>query len=229
MYELSDEEKRRIREEEEAAAERDRYRAFVRQQMQPESLPETAKRAPTVEYFIPWGRVLAFSVVVLIGIILIIQYSTMTDSTEAARRTPDMGSSSAARSPIARVRREPHLDPVVNEQTVVKAGSYGWYTFKVVEGMESAKLIGKFIAQGGSGNDVEVVVATPADFQNWVNGHVASLIWRTPGKLTAGEFEVRLRPGTYTLGFSNKFSAFTDKRVTIEAKLFYETVTTVVE
>lgn len=30
MYELTDDEKRRIREEEEAAAERDRYRAFVR-------------------------------------------------------------------------------------------------------------------------------------------------------------------------------------------------------
>lgn len=233
MYELTDDEKRRIREEEEAAVERERYRAFVRQQVQPESLPETAKRAPKVQYFIPWGRVLAFTIVVAIGIVVIGQYSTLISqsdtSDETAKGSQGVGGTTAVRQPVTRIRREPHLVPFVSEQTVVKAGSYVWYTLRVDAGMESARLICKFSTRGGSGNDIEAALGSPADLQNWANGHAASLIWSTPGKVTAGNLDQSLQPGTYQLGFSNKFSAFSDKYVTIEAKLSFERISTVVE
>lgn len=238
MYELSDEDKRKIREEEEAAIEKKRYRAYVRDQLQNPIRDEpTTVAAPVVsppakvEYFIPWGRVIGFTVVVCLLVVLIAQYSTMISNTSAKEdsTTAAPAESIAKRSPIPRIRREPHLLSFIDQQAYVKAGSYLWYTLKVEEGMESAKLIGKFVASGGSGNDVQVVIAEPDQFQNWANGHAASLMWSTPGKVTAGTLDIRLKPGTYNLGFSNKFSAFSDKYVTIEAKLYYETVTTVVD
>lgn len=235
MYELSDDDKRKIREEEEAAAERERYRAFVRQQMAAPAerpLPPLPDE-PKVEYYIPWARYLTFFVVVVAVFVFVVaavdSQRNRVSADEPDRKTVGMTGAPAARQPVARIRREPHLIPFVDQQAFVKAGSYVWYTLKVDEGMESAKLIGKFVTSGGSGNDVQVVVAEPDQFQNWANGHAASLIWSTPGKVTAGSLDLRLKPGTYNLGFSNKFSAFSDKYVTIEAKLFYETVSTVVD
>ena len=210
MYELSDEEKRRIREEEEAAAERERYRAFVRQQMQPESLPEASKRAPKVEYFIPWGRVIAFTIVVALGIVLIGQYAH-----SAASNT-----SSKSANPLQKLITE--TIPVVRPGVVtVKPMQVVSYRISVEENMRGAYLTGKFDADGGLGNDVEVVVATDAEYKNWVNGHSASLLYKSEKK-SAGFFRVALEPGEYRLGLSNSFSLVSDKQVTVNADLNFK-------
>lgn len=210
MYELNDEEKRRIREEEEAAAERDRYRAFVRQQMQPEASLETANRTPKVEYFIPWGRVLAFTIVVVIGIILIAQYSTMISSTRGT----------ASGNTLQKLITE--TIPVVRPSVVtVKPSQVLSYRVSVEENMRGAYLDGKFDAAGGFGNDIEVVVATEAEFKNWLNGHQASLLYSSQKK-SAGVFRVALEPGEYRLGLSNSFSLVSEKQVSLGADLNFK-------
>ena len=60
------------------------------------------------------------------------------------------------------------------------------------------------------------------NYTNWINGHQSQVFWSTQGKETTGNFELRLKPGLYYLAFSNKFSAFTDKQVFLEASLNYK-------
>ncbi|MBK7927062.1 MAG: hypothetical protein IPJ98_06045 [Bryobacterales bacterium] len=210
MYELSDDDKRRIREEEEAAAERDRYRAFVRQQMQPGTSPEAPKRSPKVEYFIPWGRVLAFTIVVVIGFVLIAQYSTMISSTRGT----------ASANPLQKLITE--TIPIIRPGVVnVKPSQVVSYRISVQENMRGAYLDGKFDAAGGFGNDIEVVVATEAEFKNWLNGHRASLLYSSQKK-SAGFFRVALDPGEYRLGLSNSFSLVSEKQVSLGADLNFK-------
>jgi hypothetical protein len=47
------------------------------------------------------------------------------------------------------------------------------------------------------------------------------VLWETPGQLTTGAFDVKLKPGTYFLVISNRFSLLSDKSVTVEASLSY--------
>ncbi len=54
------------------------------------------------------------------------------------------------------------------------------------------------------------------------NGHAAQVLWQTEGQQTIGNFEVRLRPGTYYLGISNRFSPFSNKQVTLDVSLSYK-------
>lgn len=74
-------------------------------------------------------------------------------------------------------------------------------------------ILGRFRAQGGSGNDIEVFVFEEDQFENWRNGHATPAFYSS-GKLTVGKFAVRLPPGNYFLVFSNLFSANSNKAVT---------------
>jgi hypothetical protein len=83
------------------------------------------------------------------------------------------------------------------------------------------KVYGFFRASGGRGNDIEVVIASPIEFQNWINGHQAQVFF-APGKATDGRINVEnLPPGDYILAFSNKFSALSRKQVTAVVTLSY--------
>jgi hypothetical protein len=104
---------------------------------------------------------------------------------------------------------------------VVPPTSYRMVTFTVPQGATEVRVRGTFAAFGGSGNDVQVLVASPLEFQNWINGHQAQAFYST-GKVTNGTINIDdLPPGDYVLAFSNKFSAFTRKQVTAQVTLSY--------
>jgi hypothetical protein len=65
-----------------------------------------------------------------------------------------------------------------------------------------------------------VVIASPPEFENWINGHQAQLYYSTD-KVTNGTIDRLLPPGDYTLAFDNRFSAFSRKEVTGEITLTY--------
>jgi hypothetical protein len=88
--------------------------------------------------------------------------------------------------------------------------------------MRDARVTGSFTASGDSGNDIETVIAGENEYTNWINGHEARGFYGTHGRMTADRFEVRLAPGTYYFALSNKFSAFSDKYVFIEADVKYD-------
>jgi hypothetical protein len=101
-------------------------------------------------------------------------------------------------------------------QMVVKAGGYVTNKFTVQAGMLNFRVSGQFNASGGTGNDIQVVLADEDEFENWRNGHQAKVFYSTE-KITTGKLDVgALPPGRYVLALSNMFSTFTDKYVFAE-------------
>jgi hypothetical protein len=104
----------------------------------------------------------------------------------------------------------------------VGAGDFWKAQFTVDSTMRDVSATGEFRASGGSGNDVRVVVAEINQFDNWINDHPAEVLYKS-GQTTYGSVELSsLPPGNYVLGFSNKFSVFSDKNVTGHVYLQYE-------
>jgi len=98
-------------------------------------------------------------------------------------------------------------------QITVRPGGYVTNTFTVQPGMQNFHMVGHFDASGGLGNDIAAVLATGDDFQNWINGHQANVLYSTD-KETTGHFDIGpLAPGQYVFAFSNKFSIFAEKQV----------------
>jgi zinc-ribbon domain len=97
--------------------------------------------------------------------------------------------------------------PLVNEIFSVPAGTVKWWRFTVPEGM-TCRVAGEFRARGGGGNDIEVNITD----ENGANGH-AGRFWYQSGKMTTGNIDVQLGPGTYYIVFSNRFSLFSQKNV----------------
>ncbi len=113
---------------------------------------------------------------------------------------------------------ESHSEALTPTQFTVKAGTIYYVRFNVGS---SARVVGRFEASGGEGNDVQVVLANADSFENWKNGHTAQVLYQTE-KTTVGNINVLIKqPGTYFLCFNNKFSLFTDKTVSGDIQLRY--------
>jgi hypothetical protein len=80
-------------------------------------------------------------------------------------------------------------------------------------------VVGSFRASGGSGNDIAAVLAAECEFENWINGHQARVLFAT-GKLTTGQLNVPItQSGTYILAFNDRFSLSTPKTVAADIEL----------
>jgi hypothetical protein len=104
----------------------------------------------------------------------------------------------------------------------VEAGKAVYYTIQIKPDMLEPVLKGSFEASGGSGNDIVAAIADETNYVNWANGHSADVLWQTEGQQTVGSFQVALKPGTYYLGVSNRFSPISDKEVTLDVSLNYQ-------
>ena len=75
---------------------------------------------------------------------------------------------------------------------------------------------------GRSGNDIQSVLAEESEWENWINGHNARLLYSTQ-KTTNGKLDVPIaEEGTYYLGFNNAFSIMSDEYVFAEIELPYD-------
>jgi len=102
-------------------------------------------------------------------------------------------------------------DALISGSVIVKAGTIYFVKF-TVDG--SARVVGRFETTGGPGNDIQAVIASSDEFENWQNGHQARVLFQTE-KTTVATVDVPInQPGTYYLAFNNKFSVQSDKTVT---------------
>ena len=87
---------------------------------------------------------------------------------------------------------------------------------------KECRLKGHFVAAGGSGNDIRVLLFDPTNFLNWKNGHQASVMYNS-GVITAADMSVPIgQPGQYFLVLDNRFSAFTEKAVSVQDFIEYK-------
>jgi hypothetical protein len=111
--------------------------------------------------------------------------------------------------------------PLLEGQIAVGPGQYRYWRFEVASSMLTPRVMGNFHASGGSGNDIEAVVAEWGECENWLNGHQAQVRY-TSGKVTNGSIDVALRDaGSYCLAFSNKMALVSGKTVTGDIALRY--------
>jgi len=140
----------------------------------------------------------------------------------SSKADSDPAAAQSASTPAApRIRYVPASQKVATGQIAVKAGGYVQYRIRIEPEMRDAHVTGSFNASGGSGNDIEAVIAGESEYTNWINGHAARVLYGTHGKKTTDSFDVRLPPGEYYLVFSNKFSTLSDKYVFTEVDLKY--------
>jgi len=119
------------------------------------------------------------------------------------------------------VRYVSENEQIASGQVLVPHGGQVSYKITITPEMGVGRVMGSFTAAGGSGNDVDGIIAAEDGYTNWINGHQAKAFWSTQGKATTGSFDVRLNPGTYYLALSNRFSLRADKYVLLNATLAY--------
>jgi len=114
-------------------------------------------------------------------------------------------------------------DTLTTGSMAIAAGQMRWIQFLVKPGvMIGTRVSGRFSASGGSGNDIEVLLADEDNFTNWRNRHPAQVLYQS-GKVTVGEIDVPIStPGNYYLVFNNAFSGFSAKTVEANVQLRYQ-------
>ena len=105
---------------------------------------------------------------------------------------------------------------IVNTAFTVKAGDARYWNFKV--GSAGASVVGRFRAEGGSGNDIKCLILDADSFENWRNGHGVKTYYNSE-KITVANINVNLPPGEYVLVSDNTFSALSNKAVTANVEM----------
>jgi hypothetical protein len=213
---LTPEERQRIEDEERKKVAEEQYRAEVRSKLQQQNAPP----ASTASAPKPGRRLWIAGVAALLVIGAII----VTNSRNAGTSDGGVSSAQAASNPapVAKTRFVPVSQKIATGQITVAANGYVQYRITITPEMLEPRITGTFNASGGSGNDIQAVIADEENYTNWINGHQAQAFWTTQGKQTTGSIAATLRPGMYYLAFSNKFSAFTAKQVFLDVDLNYK-------
>jgi hypothetical protein len=213
--ELSDEQKKRILEEEHQRLAEEQYRTQVRQELQNPTAtnptspvvepPKTAKRGA--------GKTLAIVLFVIIGAIAALVF--------IARSSMQKASEPYAPSVIA----TKHTEKIGTGQFVVAAGKVFYYRIPIND-VRDIRIVGHFLALGGQGNDIDVVLADETNFGLWMDRQPAKVYYQS-GRATSGDIDVKLSPmnATYYLCFDNRFSVISAKTVNADLTLYYSKVT----
>ena len=116
---------------------------------------------------------------------------------------------SVTASPLARA-------VIVNTAFTVRAGDAKYWNFHV--GSDGANVVGRFRAEGGSGNDIKCLILDADSFENWRNGHRVRTYYNSE-KITVANINVNLPQGEYVLVFDNTYSVLTNKAVTANVEM----------
>lgn len=172
--------------------------------------PSQSKKTNPLEVL--W-KIFGAAVIILGGLFFFAYFNANKD-------TPPLGSPGGVGVRSVLPVRQPVTQKIFSGSIPVGAGQYQTWTLTIAPEMTNAQLVGSFRAVGGSGNDIQAVVADPGEFDNWINGHQARAYYSTE-RTTEGQINLRLGPGTYIIAFSNRFSAFTGKEVAADLELRY--------
>ncbi len=159
----------------------------------------------------PRNPVFSLPGIAIIGILLAILAFIVFRSNQ----TPARGS-----SPASSLLR-PFSSPILSGSVAVAPLHVQYWKFDISPTMTNAHVTGSFHATGGSGNDIEAIVAEWGECENWINGHQARVVYQS-GKVTNGSMDVAIREaGTYCLAFSNKMALLSGKTVSGNVALQY--------
>ncbi len=116
----------------------------------------------------------------------------------------------------------PRAQSLIAAQIAVPRGALQSVPFTIdADRMQGARVVGRFEAAGGRGNDVEVFITDADGLVNLQNGHPADVLYQS-GKVTTGEIAVSVpKAGSYFLVFNNRFSVFSDKFISGPIELRY--------
>jgi hypothetical protein len=101
---------------------------------------------------------------------------------------------------------------------VVKPGKLISIPVQVPDVSGGAHLVGSFTTAGGRANDVEVFVTDRSGLSSLTGGSSFTAIYAS-GRVTSGNIEVVLPPGSYYLVFSNVFSLISAKAISTKIEL----------
>lgn len=120
------------------------------------------------------------------------------------------------------VVRHAFAEQIGQTAVAVDPRSFTWIPVDVRDvPLMHAYLGGYFEAEGGSGNDIDVMLVDSDGLMNLRNGHSASVFYNS-GKVTIDHPRVGpLPPGLYYVIFSNTFSIFTNKAVQNHLEIDY--------
>jgi hypothetical protein len=105
---------------------------------------------------------------------------------------------------------------IVNTAFTVTAGDAKYWTFRV--GSDGANVVGRFRAEGGSGNDIKCLILDADSFENWRNGHRVKTYYNSE-KITVANININLPQGEYVLVFDNTFSGLSNKAITANVEM----------
>lgn len=213
--ELKAEDKQRIEEEEQRRLAEEHYRAEVRAKLQPPRSPAPASEKKSS---LPW-KLGAAAILIVAGIIW---FNGPGNQSKSRSEGTTSVHTNAKPEPVLKTRYAPVNLKITTGQIIVKAQGYVQYRLNITPEMHMARVSGTFNASGGSGNDIEAIIADEMNLTNWVNGHHAQGFWGTHGRETTGNFQVYLQPGVYYLALSNRFSTLTEKQVFLDVDLNYQ-------
>jgi emp24/gp25L/p24 family/GOLD len=123
----------------------------------------------------------------------------------------------AAATSVTPVHAQRNRAGIVSEPFTVEPGHFRYFQFTVGD---RAAVAGRFRAQGGSGNDVEVYILDEDSLENYRNGHRVQTYYNS-GRVTVGTINVTLGAGRYYLVFNNSFSTVSNKAVNARVELQY--------
>jgi len=137
--------------------------------------------------------------------------------TQATQRMPPPGAS-ALLDPVraeAPAPRAPLVLPVMDSVLTLSAGEHVDNTF-AIEDKRRCTLTGRVRGVSGGSRDVEVLVLSQRQHDNWHDGRPFSPLYES-GRTDVADLSVRLPgPGQYSFLVSNAFSVFTGKDVLVE-------------
>ena len=120
-----------------------------------------------------------------------------------------------------RVRYVPVTRKIASGRVSIKPKEGIDYRIEITPDMRDAQVLGNFTAYGGSTNTISAVVMQESEYANWIKGQAADAFYSSDGQKTADQFAVRLGPGVYMFGVSNRLSKSAPKFVFLDLELIY--------
>lgn len=120
--------------------------------------------------------------------------------------------------------RLPAKEKLISGEFIIPAGSYHSARFEVnLAAMRNVQVVGCFHSTGGWGDGVEAVLAERVEFEKWITGRDAKVLYSTE-RITSGKVVVFItEPGSYYFALSNQYprKAGAAKYVFSEIELHY--------
>ena len=187
-----------------------------------QELPETVEGENTPKRW-PKPLIVMVLVIVIGGVSLAIARLLDEERRQIKPYPPSIGTvvSTFVPTPKPTPQWEKGSHQVGTEALALRPGYIHWFPFEVPGDWRNVRLKGRFQAQGGSGNDVQIVVTDEDGLTNFRNRH-GFRSWYNSQKTTVDSVNIQLPPGQFYLVISNSFSVFAHKSVTMNFQLNYE-------